>query len=96
MKGTKMPNKIEFKTEEDAITALKMTGFSIGTNQRDDPRAVYFGDYDIEKWRNLSATEKNNADIIYTRIGGRDGYILLAINDKCPKEAHHKLKLLAA
>jgi hypothetical protein len=37
---------------------LKARGFSIGRLQGPSPRGVMLGDYDIQKWRNLSAEDR--------------------------------------
>ena len=42
-----------FATDADAIAWLEPLGFSVGRQQAHAPRGVLFGDYDIQKWRNL-------------------------------------------
>jgi len=49
---------ISFPTDADAQRALIEAGFSIGATQRSDPRGIIFGDFKIEKWRNLSTRDK--------------------------------------
>lgn len=52
--------KVSFDSEEAALSALNNAGFSIGTNQRSDPRGLLFGDVIISKWRNLSEADKKS------------------------------------
>ena len=52
---------------------LKQNGFSYGSMQRDDPMGIMRGDWDIAKWRNLSASDKNSPD----------GQMLFARGGKC-------------
>lgn len=48
----------DFDAVYEAETWLKSRGFAYGSMQRDSPRGIMFGDFDISKWRNL-----NKADI---------------------------------
>lgn len=62
----------EWKAFEDAVCWLKEAGFSVGRMQRGSPIGVLFGEYDIQKWRNLSKTDRANLDgkiIGYCREG---------------------------
>lgn len=43
---------------------LKDCGFSVGPSQADGPCAIWYGDYLISKWRNLSAAEKRQVHAI--------------------------------
>ncbi len=62
-----MPNVI-FKatlTGEDSFTvtqrvdaALRECGFSVGRMQAHSPRGILFGDFDIQKWRNLDIADR--------------------------------------
>lgn len=62
-----MPNVI-FKatlTGEDSFTvtqradaALRECGFSVGRMQAHSPRGILFGDFDIQKWRNLDLADR--------------------------------------
>lgn len=62
-----MPNVI-FKatlTGEDSFTvtqraeaALRESGFSVGRMQAHSPRGILFGDFDIQKWRNLDRADR--------------------------------------
>jgi len=42
-----------FDTDASAIAWLEARGFSVGRLQGPAPRGILFGDYDIQKWRNL-------------------------------------------
>lgn len=63
---------IRFPSRELAEKALRDAGFSLGINQRDDPRGILFGDIAIAKWRNMSTAEKDRLDGVYQRayLGG--------------------------
>lgn len=54
--------KVTFQSDEEAERALKDAGFSVGRSQRSDPRGVMFGDFDIQKWRNLRAADRDSLD----------------------------------
>ena len=50
----------DFAAFQEAENYLKENGYSWGSMQRDDPIGIMKGDYDIAKWRNLSAKEKKH------------------------------------
>lgn len=54
--------RIQFPTDRAAERTLRDAGFSIGTNQRREPRGILYGDYLIAKWRNLRARERADLD----------------------------------
>lgn len=54
--------EIIFHDKAAAVRALANAGFSVGHNQRDDPRGIMFGLFDVQKWRNLSASDRNKLD----------------------------------
>lgn len=61
-------------------------GISYGSLQRDDPVGLMVGDYDIAKWRNLSATDR--AELDGTLTGDkRNGPVLIELTP----EAHARL-----
>lgn len=61
-------------------------GFSFGSWQRGAPCAVMFGDYDISKWRNLSAAERAATHGQFSG-DGRNGPIILVLTPAAPDEA---------
>ena len=66
---------------------LRVAGFSIGSNQRGDPRGIMFGlEYDIMKWRNLN---KHDRDALHGHAQGnmREGPIVVKIYERAPQEA---------
>jgi hypothetical protein len=82
--------KGDFEAMDEAETFLSERGFSIGTNQRGAPRGVMFGDYSIEKWRNLNKREIS--ELHGTLVGdGRNGPLTLTIFAAAPDEARRAL-----
>ena len=77
---------------------LQIAGFSVGRNQRGDPRGILFGDYDIAKWRNLSSQER--ADCHGQMTGDmREGPVVVTIFEHAPQEAKvefHKTAMATA
>lgn len=47
-----------FTAETRAIRFLESAGFSIGRKQSHAPRGILYGDFDIQKWRNLSERDR--------------------------------------
>ena len=47
-----------FVAYDKASAYLYERGFSVGRMQGPDPIGIIFGSYDIQKWRNLRATER--------------------------------------
>lgn len=64
--------KLRFETDTAAVTALEAAGFSVGHRQLSDPRGIMFGDYDIQKWRNLNQKDKDGLDGHLVRHGPPD------------------------
>ena len=62
MKSITFINSGDFAAARAAEDWLRENGYSWGAMQRNDPRAIYNGDYVIGKWRNLSPYERANAD----------------------------------
>lgn len=85
--------KGDFEAMTEMEHFLRTAGFSIGTNQRGDPRGIMFGlQYDIQKWRNLSKRDRDMLDGIATG-NQREGPItvrLYAHADQKAKLAFHK------
>jgi hypothetical protein len=59
-------------------------GYSIGRTQRGSPIGVLKGDYDIQKWRNLSKQQRADLDGVITWKDGtpRDGTAVLTLKVK--------------
>lgn len=85
--GKKIKQKILFKNngEENsgyyaAKKFLKENGFSYGSQQRNDPIGVYYGDSDISKWRNLGKDKKRlDGALCSFSFRERDVYLMLFI-----------------
>lgn len=57
--GRNFPNKAgDFSGYSDATCYLTTCGFSVGRMQADEPIGILFGQYDIQKWRNLRRIER--------------------------------------
>jgi hypothetical protein len=91
-----MANLVKTFNEQDDFAAmraaehfLQLAGFSVGSNQRGDPRGVMFGDYDIAKWRNLNTAERKALHGQMTSDHGtmRIGPIVVTIFESAPHEA---------
>jgi hypothetical protein len=54
--------RVTFPTDDAAVSALEGAGFSVGRLQASSPRGVMFGDFDIQKWRNLRPGDKESLD----------------------------------
>lgn len=87
--------ELKFETEQDAETKLVAAGFCLGTIQRDDPRAIMFGYGLVEKWRNISQTDRANIHGIYQRLG-RGGPVEVTIFNTCPAEGIAAIEKLRA
>ncbi len=75
----------DFAAVRRAEALLKQHGFSVGTTQRGSSRGVMFGDYDIQKWRNLSVEERRALHGILD--GDRSSHAQIEIWDPAPLEA---------
>ena len=87
--------KIAFSSEDKAEVVLTAAGFSIGRLQRDDPRGVIHGDWDIQKRRNLSGDERAELHGIYKRVSA-DGRVEVTFTSLCPEEPLRQVLLTAA
>ena len=54
---------------------LETRGFSVGRMQAHQPCGILFGDYDIQKWRNLNTAERTALDGVLTG-NFRDGPVV--------------------
>jgi hypothetical protein len=79
----------DFEAMHAAEHFLQLAGFSVGSNQRGDPRGIMFGEYDIAKWRNLNVRERRELHGQMTSDHGtmRSGPIVVTIFDSAPQEA---------
>lgn len=81
---------LHFANEPAAEQALLNAGFSIGRKQRGAPRGVLFGQYDIQKWRNLGLSHRQSLDGIVERM--EDDSVRVSIRSATPhREAFRKL-----
>jgi hypothetical protein len=48
----------DFAAYHAACAYLRAQGFSVGHMQGPDPVGILFGDYDIQKWRNLRPADR--------------------------------------
>lgn len=83
---------VEFKNEGDfaathaAIDWLRERGFSVGSMQADEPRAIWHGDCYISKWRGLSAQDKREMHAVMEG-DGRHGPIRIKLLPAANEEA---------
>ena len=87
--GKSLTNAKEFPRSETAFEALSAAeefcreqGFSIGTHQRQAPRGLKRGDFNIQKWRNLSAADRKLMDGAILGADKRHGPILVVWADE--------------
>jgi len=59
---TFQPNGLIFGSSIEAENYIDGQGWSIGGSQRTAPRGIYCGDASIAKWRNLTATDRQQLD----------------------------------
>lgn len=64
---------------------LQEHGFSVGAMQRGSPCGILFGDYSIQKWRNLNEAER--AALHGVMDGDRSSDVQIEIWDIAPLEA---------
>jgi hypothetical protein len=70
----------DFSGCHEAERWLDARGYSLGYMQGPSPRGILFGDYEIAKWRNLSAKEK--AQLHGTMTGDmRNGPVSVALSN---------------
>lgn len=61
----------DFDADYNAEKYLSAKGYSVGKMQAASPRGLAHGNYRIEKWRNLSDTDKNTLDGILVKYRDR-------------------------
>jgi len=75
----------DFAAVRRAEQPLQDHGFSVGVTQRGSSRGVMFGDYVIQKWRNLDVSDRRTLHGILD--GDRSSDALIEIWDPAPLEA---------
>ena len=81
--------RVTFPTDDAAVRALEGAGFSVGRLQASSPRGVMFGDFDIQKWRNLRPADRDGLDGHLCRHGPPGSPALVTIHsaDHIPAKA---------
>ena len=80
----------DFEAMNAAERWLAERGISVGHMQGPEPRGLLFGDYQIAKWRNLTAKERA---VLHGRMtGGRAGPVTIELKDAAVTE--HRPQLL--
>lgn len=81
----------DFAATRQAEAFLQRAGFSVGHSERGSPRGILFGDFDIQKWRNLRASDR--AALHGQMTGdGRHGPIRIRFVDRLPDDAVRALE----
>lgn len=84
---------INFPNEETAQQALADAGFSLGSLQRSDPRGIMYGDFNVQKWRNLSKRDVDNLHGVYQRSQGPGSPVRITLKSGgAPGDAIRKLE----
>lgn len=80
------PNDPPFHAWNAAQRWLTERGFSIGRMQAHEPTGILFGEYDIQKWRNLSRDQRAALDA--TASGDfRNGPVVVRLTKLARNEA---------
>lgn len=79
-------NKGDFAATHAAVDWLRERGFSIGSMQAGSPRAIWFGDCYISKWRGLSDEDKALMHAVMEG-NGRDGPVTIRLRRGATPEA---------
>lgn len=75
----------DFVAVRRAEALLKQHGFSVGEMQRGSSRGILFGNYNIQKWRNLN--EADRAALHGVLDGDRSSHAQIEIWDPAPLDA---------
>lgn len=75
----------DFAAVRRAEQLLEQHGFSVGIMQRGSSRGILFGDFVIQKWRNLNVAER--AALHGILDGDRSSDAVIEIWDPAPLEA---------
>lgn len=78
--------KGDFNALDDARAALIAAGFSVGVWSAGEPCGFLVGEFDIGKWRNLSAAERRFLHGTLTG-DGRRGPLTASLRDDAPAAA---------
>jgi hypothetical protein len=82
-----------FTNEAAAERYLTERGFSIGRRQGGAERGILLGDFDIQKWRNLSTVDRAQLHGVLQRTGfDRDTPAVVTIFAAAPDEAHAAIR----
>ncbi len=74
--------KTDFAAARAAERWCEEHGYSVGRSQRGSPRGLLRGNYDIQKWRNLTASDRAALD--GTMTGDmRNGPVVVWIKEPC-------------
>ena len=81
--------RVTFPSNDAAVSALEAAGFSVGRLQASSPRGVMFGDFDIQKWRNLRRGDRETLDGHLCRHGppGSPASVTIHSADHIPAKA---------
>lgn len=90
--------RVTFPTDEAAVSALEAAGFSVGRLQGGAPRGIMFGDFDIQKWRNLRPADKDSLDGHLCRHGppGSPTSVTIHSAEHIPAKAINEVTAAAA
>lgn len=80
-----------FANQYDAVAFLHARGFSVGRMQGPERRGILFGEYDIQKWRNLSAKDQAVLHGVVT-ITSAARTAAVTIFASAPDEAHAAIR----
>lgn len=81
----------DFTDYHDAKKWLEDCGFSVGRMQANSPIGILYGCFDIQKWRNLSSTDRLALDGVMTG-DMRNGPVLVSLWTSASPEAIDALK----
>lgn len=79
-----MATPYEFPSDQAAEDALSRAGCSLGRQQRDAPRGILYGDFDIQKWKNLSTDDRAALHGVYRRLQYAPGPVEVTLSRQCP------------
>lgn len=89
----------DFEAVYAAEAFLKTAGFSYGSMQRGDPRAIVFGDHGaLPKWRDIRSHEREELDgqMLAPTGSSRNGPIKIIISDRATDQAKAAFKAAIA
>lgn len=72
----------DFEALRAAETHLRARGFSYGSSERGAPTGVMYGEFDISKWRNLSAEDRKSLDGAILAGDHRNGPVVIVIQNE--------------